>query len=806
MKTNDLKDILNQKVSSTEWTEENTWNVLNQIRNEKTKARPLPAAAKSILAAAAVLVVGVGILAGTGRLGLFGHPDSQHTVPPVDIPLAQGGLVTLPPENTADLKPRETESGLDVAVILTAAPTEAPTEVPTEVPTEAPTEIPTEVPTETPTETPSETSVPLTEEELLTEALKKEMPHSADSLKPIGLTAEDQGLRIQLISGVINGQDAWIVYSLEEPEGKWLNEETKSALYPGIHVSAKSYADIWSGLSLLENYPEHKLVQAWQFRFTRPEDVPSAEDTLRIDFTGVASEVFRNVEIPESLVQEAVPVEGVDLPEHVSQKYFSADAPAKPEKVLDYTRPLDIPLTDNIVLTGIGWIDNLLHVQVHHTGEGMIRTEGAFYPSWSGFISCTAYSSPLATGALTWDDTGDDYADWMEFYWAWSPEDAARIALTGTFSQMDYTFPGKWSFEFPAGTILAEQEAAPAEAPESEAAPAAASAESGLYQHVVQADGTAKITSVDQSVVNAAVPAFVGTRRVTAIGDNAFRNCTKLETVTIPEGITTLGRFVFRNCTKLKSVSLPDSLVSIGEPLFCACWNLESVEISPDHPVFEKVNDALVRKSDRTLLFSTNVNQTACEIPEGVKKIADEAYSNCKMLRVTIPDSVEMIGGCAFNECRSLQEIVIPEGVMEIGSQAFMDCSSLKSVTIPASARIIWDAVFSGCSKLKTINVSPDNPVYEARDLLLINKRTRSIVSASGALLQSFTIPDGIRSIGSVAFQGCSGLREIIIPESVTEIGWDPFNGCDDLVVRAPAGSAAEQYCTDNGITFSALD
>ena len=47
--------------------------------------------------------------------------------------------------------------------------------------------------------------------------------------------------------------------------------------------------------------------------------------------------------------------------------------------------------------------------------------------------------------------------------------------------------------------------------------------------------------------------------------------------------------------------------------------------------------------------------------------------------------------------------------------------------------------------------------------------------------LTSITIPDSVTSIGSYAFEGCTGLTSITIPDGVTNIDGYPFSGCANL-------------------------
>ena len=66
-------------------------------------------------------------------------------------------------------------------------------------------------------------------------------------------------------------------------------------------------------------------------------------------------------------------------------------------------------------------------------------------------------------------------------------------------------------------------------------------------------------------------------------------------------------------------------------------------------------------------------------------------------------------------------------------------------------------------------------------------------------------IPEGVTSIGSEAFRGCSGLTSVTIPKSVTSIGKRAFYSCPKLTIYAAAGSVAEQFAKKNSISFEAI-
>ena len=187
--------------------------------------------------------------------------------------------------------------------------------------------------------------------------------------------------------------------------------------------------------------------------------------------------------------------------------------------------------------------------------------------------------------------------------------------------------------------------------------------------------------------------------------------------------VTSIGRYAFRDCSGLRSISIPNSVTSIGYIAFEGCSGLTSV---------------------------------------------------------TIPNSVTAIDRRAFGNCTSLTSVTIPNSVTSIGSSAFEGCSGLTSVTIPNSVARIGGGVFSGCIGLTVIKVESDNRVYDSRDNCnaVIETSTNTLIVGC----KNTTIPNSVTSIGSYAFEGCTGLISITIPKSVTSIGNSSFNGCSGLI------------------------
>lgn len=66
---------------------------------------------------------------------------------------------------------------------------------------------------------------------------------------------------------------------------------------------------------------------------------------------------------------------------------------------------------------------------------------------------------------------------------------------------------------------------------------------------------------------------------ITAIGSEAFYNCTGLTSIEIPNSVTNIGYMAFYKCTGLKNVKMPDNLTAIGGSAFGSCTGLTSIEI-----------------------------------------------------------------------------------------------------------------------------------------------------------------------------------------------------------------------------------
>ncbi len=346
---------------------------------------------------------------------------------------------------------------------------------------------------------------------------------------------------------------------------------------------------------------------------------------------------------------------------------------------------------------------------------------------------------------------------------------------------------------------------------------------------------------------------------VREIGNSAFKNCEKLETIIIGDDVRTLGGESFRGCKNLTSLNLPVTVKRVGESSFRDCISLKELVVSnPEIEIGERA-------------FENCANLSSISLPEGMAEIYGGVFNSCKALEnihlpkkltilgessladciriknIDVPDSVTKIDDMVFNGCIGLEEIKLSKTLTKIGKNTFKDCTALKTITIPASVTSIGMSPFRGCSSLSSIIVEPRSKYFKSVDDILFNKSKSTLICfpackaveeytvpdsvtvisdwafcecdhlktikipdsvyeiGEGAFyrctsLTEVVIPDSVVRIDDTAFRGCTNLKTLVIPDSVKDFGWGVLNGCENVTVICSKHSTAANYCERKNI------
>ena len=105
---------------------------------------------------------------------------------------------------------------------------------------------------------------------------------------------------------------------------------------------------------------------------------------------------------------------------------------------------------------------------------------------------------------------------------------------------------------------------------------------------------------------------------------------------------------------------------------------------------------------DGDVLKKYNGEDETVTIPEGLKTIGRKAFQNNKTLKeVILPDGIETIGASAFEGCSNLEIVVLSDQseLATIGMRAFRNCAKLSPFAIPGEATVA-ESAFEGCTKI----------------------------------------------------------------------------------------------------------
>ncbi len=198
-------------------------------------------------------------------------------------------------------------------------------------------------------------------------------------------------------------------------------------------------------------------------------------------------------------------------------------------------------------------------------------------------------------------------------------------------------------------------------------------------------------------------------------------------------------KWVYTGAGKIKSVTIPGKVKTIGREAFMGCKSLQEVVLG-----------------------------------DGIETIGFQAFEMTGLISLNIPGSVKTMNKFAFSQCTKLTSLKLNEGVEYINSWAFQGCI-IQTLIIPSSVKYLTENSFNVSNSITSIQVARGNTVYDSRENCnaIIETETNTLVFAC----KNTVIPEGVKIIGSQAYNSAAGISTVNIPNSVTEIQIGAFSG-----------------------------
>ena len=243
--------------------------------------------------------------------------------------------------------------------------------------------------------------------------------------------------------------------------------------------------------------------------------------------------------------------------------------------------------------------------------------------------------------------------------------------------------------------------------------------------------------------------------------------------IEIKEGTLEIGTSAFKS-VKASGLVLPSSLTKIGEGAFESAFNSnEDVDIS--FPAALKIID------DGAFHFA---NIDSLTFSEGLESIGEGAFTYAEIASLDFPNTLKSIGTQAFGACTSLTKVNFGTGLEKLADEAFWSDMKISSITLPSSLKEFGAGVFGGYSgaryALTNIKVESGNPYFTSENGAVYSKDFSKLIEVAPGLSMDdpFVVNENTKEIGEYAFLHCFGLRSATLPEGLETIGDYAFSDC----------------------------
>lgn len=170
------------------------------------------------------------------------------------------------------------------------------------------------------------------------------------------------------------------------------------------------------------------------------------------------------------------------------------------------------------------------------------------------------------------------------------------------------------------------------------------------------------------------------------IGDGVFEHCYELENITLPNNLKTIGNSVFKGCSILTSIVLPDSLSYLGGSVFDICSSLESIHIGANLGQIGSLSYSDFAYSCKNLKkITVSPSNKHFRVEKDIlynmdKKVLVKVFNLDNQKNVVIPDWVENLSACSFDNTHLSLLIVKPETLFNIHMAHIRDVKRVRCI------------------------------------------------------------------------------------------------------------------------------
>lgn len=277
------------------------------------------------------------------------------------------------------------------------------------------------------------------------------------------------------------------------------------------------------------------------------------------------------------------------------------------------------------------------------------------------------------------------------------------------------------------------------------------------------------------------IPDNINGVTVNTIAEEAFKDCTGITAVTIPESVLKVNEYAFSGCTSLKTVKNRADLQWVADYAFSNCKSLEGFL----NPVFVQSANVLRGCTSLKSLEIADLSDTSLSYNNYIFGLR---FVDCPNLEsVIIPESCILMNGLRLENCPALKEVIIPQ-YTEISDIIILGCDNLTRIKLPLiSKNILTPTVQIANSNASELNFINDLGSTNLKIIIKNMPELEKIEMSVGAESLEISGCEKLKSVPCVTkpgiynssllscstaidYETCPAIEDLYCPKAVSEI------------------------------------